>query len=80
MEKEGRWDDGRPGRFRLDKSKPLLINKGLLLSNRNLPGRPSSHLPSFSITQGNLHYGNNEYLCRGNRLSDYRGIFCIEKD
>ena len=30
MEKEGRWDDGRPGRFRLDKSKPLLINKGLL--------------------------------------------------
>lgn len=30
MEKEGRWDDGRPGRFRLDKSKPLLINKGWL--------------------------------------------------
>ena len=30
MEKEGRWDDGRPGRFRLDKSKPLFVNKGLL--------------------------------------------------
>ena len=51
----------------------FITSKGLLLSNRSLFGRPS-HSPSFSITQGKLHYGNNEYLCREIQILNRRSF------